>query len=287
MGSMLFPVTQDVVDREAERMNDAGIAYTPRHLYYAVCAAVESPSASVASAQIGSGALLLLVAVLLPWKAWQIGLAVAGILIVGLGAYNKLKEASRPKGRALALSYQDFLATYCAKDAATDAVHPLDAGSWTPPEERECSDLIVCDLEETAAFLAANATHLAGSPVTDEAHAWKAPRLLALHDADIGGSLMASRLHVLFPDAVIVDVALRPSDSLDLYLPVFEGAPRTLPPESFDALSMEEQLWLHAGKRCELASVPFKVLAARCGTARSLETPGITALPPLNRDVGF
>jgi hypothetical protein len=125
--------------------------------------------------------------------------------------------------------------------------------------------VVVCDRQETADLLAANAGRLPeGAEVAElgallgDAGGELAPEvrgrlLVAVHDAGPAGCALKAVLRRA--GAVnVVDAGLRPPPS-DTGLQVIEGAPARLPAGIDGDLTVAERGWLSSGRRLELATL--------------------------------
>ena len=264
------PITDSVVAAQAAALNDGGWAFTPRQLYYATCAAVEVPVGATARGEFGCAAILLLVTLI------SIGApkAVTGVLaIITVAAFisalrsrrlDRVRAQAAP-GRSLAMSAQRF-------DELWVRPHRLHGGErfegmLLDPEQPDSDDVtpaldgldvIVCDRQETAALLRANAGRAGlGLAVVTEAElarGGRPSRVFTVHDADPHGCALAVRSGAFA--AVVVDVGLRP-DHLDRAdAPIIEGAPAALAEGLGDVLDDRGTEWLAAGRRGELAMIP-------------------------------
>src|SRR5438132_7273471 len=105
-------MTPAVIERAAARLADGGWRYTPRQLYYAVCADLEKPrrgARSVATGEVGLGAVLILVALILIRFAIPFTILLAlGLLLIVTGVAARLQRTATPRARVLALSFTDF-----------------------------------------------------------------------------------------------------------------------------------------------------------------------------------
>ncbi len=298
---MLFPITDEVVERQRARFQEHGIVPTPRHLYYAVCAAVEAPTASIAAGQIGLGAMLLVIAVLLPWRVWQIGVAVAGACVLLLGLRSRMLENRRPRGRVLATSFDTFVKDYLRGngDEQLQEESLLEPATWHALGFHHNCRILVCDTAELAALLAGNREFLGGDYIVcmEDDVAGIDPalcpdRIVVLHDATPDGCSLPGRIRALSPCAssMVIDCGLRPNQDIELRLPCFEGAPLQLadsPPADVHAAEWE---WLRAGHRAEAASLSLFAVKSLLRTAeampREADMPGVLWIP-LPDDLSF
>jgi hypothetical protein len=273
------PITSQLVAEQARRLGDGGYRFTPRQLYYAVCAALEQPPPSITRGMVGTGVVLILLAAIVirvhPYLP-SIGLAGLGALLLVLAPLNAGAERRRAAARALqprplALSWDGFAAgpLELARRERRDDLSAL-VGGGSPEASPGVPDspatpqakprlLIVCDLEETARLLVANRGRLSGDPEVVAAGAAPLPslrgrRVVAVHDADPAGCHLPARLRQAGA-AEVVDAGLRPPDA-DAGLQLIEGAPARVPEGLEAELEPAQIAWLRSGRRLELATLP-------------------------------
>ncbi len=298
---MLFPITDEVVDRQLARFHEHGIVPTPKHLYYAACAAVEAPTASIASGQIGLGAMLLVIAVLLPWRIWQIGVAAAGACILLLGVRSRILEGRRPKGRVLATSFDAFTRDYLAGngDGPSREEELLQPGHWHQVGFHHGCRIIVCDTDEMAALLSGNREFLEGDYIVCREEGLSAlepglmpDRILVVHDATPDGCSLPGRVRALPSCAasMVIDCGLRPNQDLALRLPCYEGAPLQLPDAPPEDVHASEWDWLREGHRAEASALSLFAVKSLLRTAEAMpharDMPGVLWIP-LPEDLSF
>ncbi len=298
---MLFPITDEVVDRQRARFHEHGIVPTPRHLYYAVCAAVEAPTASIAAGQIGLGAMLLVIAVLLPWRLWQIGVAAAGACVLLIGMRSRILERRRPKGRVLATSFEAFMKDFLAggddlPGHEADLLHPE---TWHPSGFHHGCRIIVCDTDETAALLAGNRKFLEGDYIVCKEDslagidpALSPDRILVFHDATPEGCSLPGIVRALpsCTKSMVIDCGLRPNQDLALRLPCYEGAPLQLPEGPPADVHASEWEWLREGHRAEVSALSLFAVKSLIRTAEAMPYAGdMTGVLwiPLPEDLSF
>ena len=249
---MSRPVTSELIARAGASLAVGGWRYTPRQLYYATCAAAESPPRSPARNQFALGVLLVLVAlILLPLHPAAIAAGSLAALSLALGVVS-LVTRRRPTGRSLAVSYQEFEAVL-RSDAQPEGlvVSPDSAGTGLD------SIAVVCDTASNAQAVLANLDH-AGAPLVRvlvwDDQAVRSHTVIALHDASPRGCALP--LHLADAGARVVDAGLRPAwvDRDDIQ--VLEGAPARMPRDLSSLLSDDETDWLRSGRRVELAVLP-------------------------------
>src|SRR3984893_7681829 len=81
LGAVALPITPELVKRVAGELGEGGWRFSLRQLYYAVCAEAEIPPTHAApNGEIGLGAVLVLVALIL------IHFPIAFAALLGLGA---------------------------------------------------------------------------------------------------------------------------------------------------------------------------------------------------------
>lgn len=283
------PITSELIARTGSALAADGWRYTPRQLYYATCAAAETPRRSPGYGQIALGALLGLVAlILLPIRPAAAVVGVFAALAITLGLLTRWTH--RPSaGRVLAVSFAEFETLLAGDDAPSGLVT---APSGSPAAEAPAR-VVVCDTADNAAAVAAN-VHNAGLPavevVTVDAIPPGTPSVIALHDASPSGCALP--LELADSGVAVVDAGLRPAwvDGKDVQ--VLEGAPARLPRDLMFALTEPEEDWLRSGRRVELAVLPpqrlMRVVAAAVELAQTHPEPAapgpgptaaLTALP--------
>lgn len=264
LGPGMARINERLVADQAARLGVGGLSYTPRQLYYAVCAALERPQVTVGTAQLAGGVLLAVLGVVFGALAsvYLIALVIIGVVVAAMGVQNRRREHNRPTTRALALGYDDFVAGVIAPRRSGVAggqlpgllldPHTNGHGDATP----ESLPVVVCDHEETAALLdAINGT--AGFAVRAVAEAGAAQairgrRVFSLHDCDPSGCGLPLRLRDMGA-AEVVDIGLRPAQIAHRHAQVIEGAPAIVPRETAAVLTPDEMVWLAEGRRVELA----------------------------------
>jgi len=279
-------VDEHLVADQAARLGAGGLSYTPRQLYYAVCAAMERPEVTVGTTQALLGAVLTLAGVVLGVLAtvYLVLLVILGVVLTAVGLQNRRRELNRPTSRALALGWDEFLsaAVEPRRNGALPALPGLllEAHAPTPPESDGDLPLVVCDRRETAALLdaingtAGFAVHAvyeedAGRLVTDR-------RVFALHDCDPSGCGLPLRLRDSGAGEV-VDIGMRPAQIAHRRAQVIEGAPAIVPRETAAVLTPDEMVWLAEGRRVELAVLtPQELLEGvrRAVTGGAVQPPG-------------
>ncbi|HXA28357.1 MAG TPA: hypothetical protein VN193_06375 [Candidatus Angelobacter sp.] len=267
---MAKPVNERLVADQAARLGVGGLSYTPRQLYYAVCAALERPHVTVGTSQAALGVLLTLVGVVFGVLAtvYLVPLVIIGVVVTGMGLQNRRREHARPTTRPLAIGYDDFVAGVIAPrqdgggGSFTEAPLPgllLNAGDGNGHAvdgKPESLPIVVCDHAETAALLEAiNGT--AGFAVralaeADAAQFAKGRRVFSLHDCDPSGCGLPLRLRDMGA-AEVVDIGIRPAQIARRHAQVIEGAPAIVPRETAGVLTPDEMVWLAEGRRVELA----------------------------------
>ena len=280
---MALRVTDHLVADVAARLGDGGYRYSPRQLYYAVCAEVERPQASTGAAQTGCGAALLVLSVVGGiFASFYVGLAVVpGLVVLGMGLQELRAERSRPTTRPLALGYDEFVADHLVplREARPEALSGLiDVERGGAPAGAAAPDVpvVVCDRSETAAVLDAGLGVIGvDARVTDELASTSADgrgRLYALHDADPRGCGLAARLRDAGAGEV-VDIGLRPGHIHGRRIQVLEGAPVVVPAAVGSLLVPDEIVWLAEGRRVELATLSPAELAAAVAAALAEGAP--------------
>lgn len=254
----MLPVTETLVEENAARLAGEGWKYTPRQLYYAVCAATETPppsARSAASGVLGLGVLAVLLGLIfISRRTTFLILAGLGVVLIAAGLIIRLRGTPRQHGRLLPLSYADFMRRFCGSPREG----MLDLVAWRPPAWTlaGAEPAIVCDSIETAAVIGANAEHAGVSAAVLDlaalADGAQSQSVVALHDASPSG---CSLLHQLRERgyARVIDAGLRPREIMARNLQVIEGAPAQVPDELSEHLAESEVAWLRSGRRVELA----------------------------------
>jgi len=271
----------------ARRLRAGGHRFSERQLWYAVCAALERPPATAASAQVIAGTLMIAIGVVVgvlttPFVAMLVPM---GMVVFATGLQRRRAERQRPSTRPLALSFDEFARSTTAPARAPGhagieglLVVGVEDAEQPPPVDAEVP-LLVCDHGETAAVLVANAA--AGGldcVVVEEAGAnllIDSRRAYALHDADPRGCRLPLRL-LSAGAAEVVDLGLRPSHITGRHLQVIEGAPTQVGAELAGLLLPDELVWLAEGRRVELAVLTPAELVA--GVRRALQAAPVS--PP-------
>jgi hypothetical protein len=259
-------INERLVADQAARLGVGGLSYTPRQLYYAVCAALERPQVTVGTSQLAGGILLAVVGVVFGALAsvYLIALVIIGVVVAGMGVQNRRREHNRPTTRPLALGYDDFVAGVIAPRrsglnpaAALPGLLLETGGNGHGADAKpESLPVVVCDHAETAALLEAiNGT--AGFAVRalaeqDAARSVTGRRVFSLHDCDPSGCGLPLRLRDMGA-AEVVDIGLRPAQIARRHAQVIEGAPAIVPRETAAVLTPDEMVWLAEGRRVELA----------------------------------
>jgi hypothetical protein len=266
---MVKPVSERLVADQAARLGVGGLSYTPRQLYYAVCAALERPRVTVGTSQAVLGALLTLVGVVFGILAsvYLIALVIIGAVVTGMGLQNRRREHARPTSRPLAMGFDDFVAgvivprqdggdSFAEDPLPGLLLHAADGNGHAVDTKPESLPVVVCDHAETAALLEAiNGT--AGFAVralaeADAAQFVKGRRVFSLHDCDPSGCGLPLRLRDMGA-AEVVDIGVRPAQIARRHAQVIEGAPAIVPRETAAVLTPDEMVWLAEGRRVELA----------------------------------
>jgi hypothetical protein len=255
---MAQPITDEAVLRAGAALASGGWRYTRRQLYYAVCAAAEGGRVTVSGRdEMALGALIVLVgAVLIGVRPVGYVLAGIGVLLVLAGATHRQRHPA-PQGRVIAMSYAEFCTAFAAvvpEGLITDVATPQPA---------EGDVIVVCDSDETAANVNANAARaeLSMHAVTDAANKTPTTHVLCLHDASPSGCAIVAALHDEKVD--VVDAGLRPKQlRADAEEQLLHGAPARLPRDLRAVLDNDEINWLLSGRRVELATrTPEQVMS--------------------------
>ncbi|MFN2581830.1 MAG: hypothetical protein ABR498_03705 [Candidatus Dormibacteria bacterium] len=267
---MSLPVTTELIQRTASALGDGGWRYTPRQLYYATCAAAETPhSRGAANGLLALGVLLVLVAFILLRVpvAFVTLLALAGLVLI-TGAVARFRYRP-PSGRVLAISYAAF--ERLLRELMLPAL--IDVGGWRAASLPTTGPVVVCDTDESAAALGANSSlaGMEGVGVLGRARAvgLKGRDVVALHDASPRGCALP--LELSDQGANVLDAGLRPRWVDGTGFQELEGAPARLPRDLNPAVDDAEVGWLASGRRVELAVLRPPRLA-------SLATAGLDAL---------
>jgi len=261
---MALPITRSLVEDAGARLAADGWRYTQRQLYYATCARAETPpSNAAANGEMGLGALLALIGLIL------IGIKVAFVLLVSLGAAlvlaGVLGRLRRPTltSRLLALSFDDFVTRFGDLDLP-GLIDPSMIPRAPAPDARAAT--VVCDTRDTASMVAANLDRasLGGVAVVaaqDRADTTPAGKAVVLHDASPRGCALV--LDLRDAGIAVEDAGLRPSEVDSPAQQVLEGAPARMPRDLSSLLGAAEIAWLLAGRRVEVATLPPEVVMDR------------------------
>ena len=252
---MALPITPELIERTGEALRAGGWRYTPRQLYYAACAAVETPPArSPANTEMALGVVLILLGLILVGvRIAFIALVTLGGLLVLAGAAARLMRRPPPPGRLLAVSFAAF-----ERELATASPPALiDVAAWSPAPAA-AGVTIVCDTVETAAAIDANRAAAGLGDVAVRAgaghQALTGVAAVAIHDASPRGCALPLELRDAGAD--VFDAGLRPAWVDSLSFQTLEGAPARLPRDLSGALTDDEIAWLASGRRVELAVLP-------------------------------
>jgi len=248
-------ITDELVEQAAARLRDGGWRYTPRQLYYASCAAAETPphaGRAAASGVMGLGVLLALIGLIFIGIPYVFAVLVAlGLVLVIAGGLMRAQR--RPQtGRVLAMSYASFIDAFA--DAPRTGMIDIAAADDEAPHPG-ARLAIVCDTEETAALVRANAQHagidqadvLVSSAMEDA----QPGAVIAVHDASPAGCAMPAELEGL--GFSVIDAGVRPRDVMVANTQMIEGAPARVSEAAARGLDDEEVDWLRSGRRVELA----------------------------------
>ena len=264
---MAVEITDERIAAAAARLHEGGWCFTPRQLYYAVCADVDTPPVRVASSEVGLGLVLILVGIIIANRVALAILGGAGLLLLAVGVMTHLQERRPPApGRLLATSFTAFAERLAAGGHAYAGMlleRPADAGGAP-----EGAPLVVCDRAETAAILTANATRLGPARVVlrgEEPEEIGAVRVIAIHDCDPAGCAVVPDLRDRGAD--VMDAGINPAELAGRRIQQLEGAPARLPRDLSAHLTTEETDWLRSGRRLELATETPEQLVARVRSA--------------------
>lgn len=264
---MAVEVTDERIAAAAARLHEGGWWFTPRQLYYAVCADVETAPVKVASGEVGLGLVLILVGIIIANRAALIALGGLGVVLVAVGAVTHLQERRPPPlTRLLAISFPDFQARLLA--GSHDHPGLIDISRHAADGGGDGSLLVVCDRAETAAILVANRERLGDAQVVtrdnelDQAHD---RRVVVVHDCDPAGCAVAPDLRDRGID--VTDAGINPQELAGKRLQLIEGAPARLPRDLSGHLTVQEIDWLRGGRRLELATQTPEQLVVRVRAA--------------------
>ena len=257
---MSTPVTSELIARTGAAMAEGGWRYTPRQLYYATCAAAESPSRSPARGELALGVLLGLVAlILLPFRPVAVGIGALAALSLLLAALTHLTHRA-PSGRVLALSFAEFEALLRTEPSPPGLIDGAEVARVAGSDGRAGAAraaVVVCDTDDSAAAVRANLAHADIDPMpvlSDGSRVAAGETAIALHDASPAGCALP--LQLVDAGALVVDAGLRPAwvDGADVQ--GLEGAPARMPRDLASLLTDDELDWLRSGRRVELAVLP-------------------------------
>ncbi len=264
---MSLEITDERVIAAAARLHEGGWSYSPRQLYYAVCADVEMPPTRIASGEVGLGVLLILIGAITGQRILLAVLGLVGLAFLAVGIVTHVQERRPlPPARLLALSYPDFERRFLAGAHAYDGL--VDA----PPPPPAAITVVVCDRAETAAVIHANRERLGDVAVAVAAelpHDLAGWRAIVLHDCDPAGCALAADLRDRGAD--VADAGINPAELMGRRLQMLEGAPARLPRDLSGHLSTDETDWLRSGKRLELGTEAPAQLVARVHAATAPE----------------
>lgn len=251
---MALPITTELIARTGGALADGGWSYTSRQLYYATCAAAETPRRSPARGQFALAALLGLVAlILIPIHVAALALGALAVLSSASGVVSLL--TFRPAtGRTLPVSFAEFEALLASEARPAGLIDPTETAA---PGGESSAVLIVCDTAETASAVCANVARAEMSDVAVTvagAELREGSMVIALHDASPRGCALP--LELGDAGARVIDAGMRPSLVDVIGSHVLEGAPARLPRDLSPALPGDELDWLRSGRRAELAALP-------------------------------
>ncbi|MBV8196464.1 MAG: hypothetical protein JOY80_13165 [Candidatus Dormibacteraeota bacterium] len=252
LGAVTLPVTTELIERTASALGSGGWRFTPRQLYYATCAAAETPPGrSAANGLIALGVLLVLVAIILLHfpAAFAAVLALAGVCVI---AGVVARVTYRPTaGRVLAISYSEF--ERLLAQAAVDRL--IDVAAWRSPRLAGDGPVIVCDTAETAAAIDANRPLAGIGELPVLGPPGEAPlegcEVVAIHDASPHGCALP--LDLQDAGARVFDAGVRPRWVDGTGFQELEGAPARLPRDLSGLCADAEIGWLASGRRVEAA----------------------------------
>jgi len=278
-------MTPNVIERAAARLAEGGWRYTPRQLYYAVCEDLEKTRRrgvpSVATGEVGLGAVLILIALILIRYAIPFTILLAlGLLLIVTGAAARVQRPPPQRARVLALSFTEFVDGLGA--TRPQGMLTSDEQESHPGSSDRANIVVVSDTLETVALINANRQHIGvdGAIALDSAALplITKQRVVAVHDASPRGCALALELKDQGIDAV--DAGIRPRWVSRPERQILEGAPARLPRDLSAVLTADEIDWLASGRRVELATLTPEQIAKLVWLAasRSDDTPGDDAL---------
>ncbi len=263
---MALDITDERVAAAAARLHDGGWRYSPRQLYYAVCADVETVPTRVASGEVGLGVLLILVGAITGQRTILVVLGILGLILLIVGVVTHVQERRpRPLTRLLATSYADFERDHLGSPLQYPGL--LQPGAREPFGDPGLAALVVCDRAETADVIDANREHIGGvrAATLDQLPAVLPGRVVALHDCDPAGCALVAELRER--GAAVVDAGVNPVEVSGRRLQVLEGAPARLPRDLSAHLDEAQLDWLRSGRRVEAATETPEQLAQRVQAA--------------------
>jgi hypothetical protein len=264
---MALDITDQRVTTAAARLHDDGWCYSPRQLYYAVCADVETTPTRVASGEVGLGVLLILVGAITGQRVVLTALGIIGVLLLIVGVITHVQERRPlPLARLLAISWGDFELRFLGDGRE----YPGLVTALDVPAPADAAPLVVCDRADTAAIVHANRDRVGDIGITTAAqlpHDLTGRRLIALHDCDPAGCALTADLRDR--GAVVADAGINPAELWGRRLQLLEGAPARLPRDLSGHLDDAQTDWLRSGKRLECATETPEQLAQRVQAALS------------------
>jgi hypothetical protein len=261
---MALDITEERVAAAAAKLREGGWFFSPRQLYYAVCADVETEPVRMSRGEVGLGVLLILVGAITGQRILLEILGAIGLVLIVVGAVTRVQERRpRPLARLLAISYADFERRFLTGDCDLPGLIAPGVAAPAPT-----GTLVVCDRADTAAVLVANRERFGDVAVTTLAELDAnvgGGRVIAVHDCDPAGCALVAEL--ADRGAGVVDAGINPRELAGRRLQLLEGAPARLPRDLSGHLGAAEVDWLLSGRRLECATESPEQLAQRVTAA--------------------
>ncbi len=265
---MPVEITDERVAAAAARLHGGEWWFSPRQLYYAVCADVELSPVRVASGEVGLGLVLILLGVIIAQHLVLLILGGIGLLLVVVGAVTHLQERRPPPlTRTLPLSFGDFEQRFLSGERRWEGLTTSPPPLLSAPADGNAA-LVVCDRTETAAVLAANAQRIGNVDIVvrgDEPADVEGRRVVVLHDCDPAGCGLVAEL--VERGADVVDAGINPGEVAGRRLQLIEGAPARMPRDLSAHLDAAQTDWLRSGRRLESATETPEQLVQRLRAA--------------------
>lgn len=264
---MAAEITDERIAAVAQRLHSGDWSFSPRQLYYAVCADVETPPVRIASGEVGLGLVLILIGIITANRTVIFVMGGIGLILVLLGVVTHLQERRPlPPARLLAVSFAEF--EEWLRSGAHEYPGLIVASPPMATPGLQDPRLVICDRAETVAVLTANRSRLANAQVLlrgDDRANLEGTRVVVVHDCDPAGCALAADLRDR--GAQVVDAGINPGELTGKRSQILEGAPARLPRDLAAHLDTEQTDWLRSGKRLELATEPPEQLVMRVRAA--------------------